>query len=102
MRLTITGIMKGQNKNKKEFAIIYGTTLFTEYESENNDVYGVKTMNVYTYLDCSLLRVGDVIDLQYEPGFDNKATLVGFDVVTPFKDSDESDVSGKASSAAKK
>lgn len=99
MRLTITGLMKGQNKNKKEFVVIHGTTPFTQYESENNETDGVKTMNVYTYLDCSILRVGDVVDLQYEPGFDDKATLVGFEVVAPFK---ESGVPEKTSGAVKK
>ena len=86
MRLTVTGLIRGKNKNNKDFCVIHGTTPFSVYESENNEIDGLKTMNVYTSLDCSILRVGDVIDLQYEPGFEGKATLSGFDVVAPFKE----------------
>lgn len=102
MKLTITGLMRGKNKDKKDFTIIHGTTGFSQYESENNEVEGVKTTNVYTYLDCGILRVGDVIDLQYEPGFNGTATLVGYDVVAPFKDTNENVKNADVAASAKK
>lgn len=95
MRLTVTGLIKGKNKNNKDFCVIHGTTPFSAYESENNETDGVKTSNVYTSLDCSILRVGDVIDLQYEPGFEGKATLTGYEVVAPFKENKASGAPAK-------
>lgn len=102
MKLTITGIMRGKNKDKKDFTIIHGTTAFSQYESENNDTSGVKTINIYTYLDCSILCVGDVVDLQYEPGFNGTATLVGYDVVAPFKAANETVNNAGTTASAKK
>jgi hypothetical protein len=86
MRLTITGLLKGKNKDGRNFTVIHGTTPFSQYETNNNDVVGSKATNVYTSLDCDILTVGDVIDLNYEPGFQGQATLVGYDMVAPFKD----------------
>ncbi len=76
MKVTVTGTMKGTSKAGREFYQVYATTPFTDYESQNNDCVGLKTVDVFTYLDCSQLRVGDEIDLVYEPGFQGRATLV--------------------------
>lgn len=43
---------------------------------------GKRCLMEWTRLDCSGLHIGDTVDLFYEPGFQNKATLVGFNVVT--------------------
>ncbi len=86
MKLTVTGFLRGKNKDGRNFVVIQGTTPFSKYESDNNEVEGVKAISVYTSLDCDILTVGDVIDLHYEPGFQGQAQLVGFDMVSPFKD----------------
>ena len=75
MKVTITGIMKGTSKAGREFTQIFATTPFTEYEEQNNDVNGLKTVDVFTFLDCGALHVGDMVDLVYEPGFQGRATL---------------------------
>ncbi len=75
MKVTITGIMKGKNKAGRDFTQLYATTMFTDYELETNDCTGHKTIDVFTYLDCGALHVGDVVDLVYEPGFQGLATL---------------------------
>ena len=76
MKVTVTGTMKGTSKAGREFFQLFATTPFTEYESQNNDCMGLKTVEVFTYLDCGSLRVGDEVDLVYEPGFQGRATLV--------------------------
>ena len=75
MKVTITGIMKGKNKAGRDFTQLYATTMFTDYELESNDCTGHKTIDVFTYLDCGALQIGDVVDLVYEPGFQGRATL---------------------------
>ena len=75
MKVTITGIMKGKNKAGRDFTQLYATTVFTDYELESNDCTGHKTIDVFTYLDCGSLQIGDVVDLVYEPGFQGRATL---------------------------
>ena len=75
MKVTITGIMKGTNKAKREFTQIFGTTPFTDYEADSNDCVGSKTVDVFTYMDCGALQIGDVVDFVYEPGFQGRATL---------------------------
>ena len=87
MKVTVTGTMKGQNKAGREFFQIYATTPFTDYESQNNECIGLKTVDVFTYLDCSTLRVGDVVDLVYEPGFQGRATLTD---IIPIKNAETS------------
>ena len=86
MKVTVTGTMKGTSKAGRVFFQIYGTTPFTEYEGGNNDCVGVKTVDVFTYLDCGALRVGDVVDLVYEPGFQGRASLVEIVPVRPAPD----------------
>ena len=75
MKVTVIGIMKGTNKAGKKFTQFFATTSFTDYEVENNDCVGSKTVDVFTYLDCSALKIGDMVDLVYEPGFQGRATL---------------------------
>lgn len=75
MKVTVTGIMKGTSKNNRQFTQFFGTTPFTDYESESNDCTGFKTVEVFTYLDFSHVKVGDVCDFLYEPGYQGRATL---------------------------
>lgn len=75
MTVTVTGIMKGTSKNNRQFTQFFGTTPFTNYESESNDCTGLKTVEVFTYQDFGPVRIGDVCDFLYEPGFQGRATL---------------------------
>ena len=51
---------------------------FPDYISNNSArCEGVDATIEYTRLDCSNLRVGDTVELQYTRGFQGKAQLVG-------------------------
>ena len=75
MKVTVIGVVKGKNKAGREFSRLYVTSEFSDYEVENNGAVGLKCMEVFTYIDCSFLRVNDVVDLVYEPGFQGRADL---------------------------
>lgn len=74
MKVTIIGIKKAKTKNGREFSQYYFEKPFTDYEMENSDCAGMTVGSEFSYKDFGL-KPGDVCDFQYEPGFDNKATL---------------------------
>lgn len=99
MQVTIVGIRKGETKNKKVFYNYYGLKDFSDYDMENGDCEGHQPVGEFSYKDYGL-SVGDVVDFQYEPGFEGKAVLSNVIMIkmaggTPF-DGD------KAKDAAKK
>ena len=83
MRVTVKGIQKGTNKSGREFFQIYGTTPFSDYEEESGTCAGVKTVDQFTYLDASGLKVNDEVDFLYEPGFQGRAQLTAIIPVKP-------------------
>lgn len=85
MKVTITGIMKGTSKNNRQFTQFFGTTPFTGYEIESNDCTGLKTVEVFTYQNFGAVKVGDVCEFLYEPGFQGRATLTDVLVVKESK-----------------
>lgn len=84
MKVTITGIMRGKNSKDRAFLQVFGTTSFSrmETENENNDCQGFKTVSVFTYTDYNV-KVGDEVDLVYEPGFQGQAALSDIVVLKP-------------------
>lgn len=74
MKVTILGVMKGTTKGGNAFWNYFFQKEFTRYESENNDCLGLKVGEEFSYVDYDL-KPGDVCDFQYEPGFQDKATL---------------------------
>lgn len=74
MKVTIVGIKKAKTKSGREFCQYYFSKNFTDYEMENSDCAGLTVGSEFSYKDYKL-HPGDVCDFQYEPGFDNKATL---------------------------
>lgn len=88
MQVTIVGIRKGETKNKKTFYNYYGLKEFSDYDMENGDCEGQQPVDAFSYKDYGV-SVGDVVDFQYEPGFEGKAVLSNIVMVklaggTPF------------------
>lgn len=74
MKVTILGIKKAQTKNGRDFWQYYFKKDFTDYDLNNSECMGEQVGSEFSYKDYTL-RVGDVCDFQYEPGFNDKATL---------------------------
>lgn len=74
MQVTIVGIRKGETKNKKACYNYYGLKNFSDYDMENSECLGHQPVSEFSYKDYGL-SIGDVVDFQYEPGFEGKATL---------------------------
>lgn len=74
MQVTIVGIRKGETKNKKPCYNYYGLRAFSDYDMENSECEGHQVVVEFSYKDYGL-SVGDVVDFQYEPGFEGRATL---------------------------
>lgn len=52
---------------------------FTDYQQANAErCDGMDATIEYTRMDCSSLRVGDVVELYYSKGYQGKAVLSGF------------------------
>lgn len=91
MQVTILGIKKaaykakdGTNKTAYNYSCMKD---YTEYEQENAECIGSDVIREYSSKEYPV-QVGDVVELVYEPGFENKATLVDMRMVkigsTPF------------------
>ncbi len=98
MRVTIIGIKKGVTKNKKPCYNYYGQRDFSDYDMENSECEGHQPVSEFSYKDYGL-SVGDVVDFQYEPGFEGKAALSNVIMIqmagsTPF-DKDAKDTAKK-------
>lgn len=74
MKVEIVGIRKGKTKNGKDFFNYYGLKEFSNYDQENGECDGRMPVDAFSYMDYGV-AVGDIVDFQYEPGFEGKATL---------------------------
>lgn len=74
MVVKIVGITKYEKNGKKNFTLHY-IQEFSEREQEGGAV-GVKVSTVWTQLPVAeIARVNDLVELRFEPGFNNTATL---------------------------
>ncbi|MCH5261656.1 MAG: hypothetical protein J1F42_01965 [Lachnospiraceae bacterium] len=67
---------KGNNGEQKVGYNIMGLKDFTSYEQGNAECQGHDVVREFTRQDFGV-QPGDVVDFEYEPGFENRATLVG-------------------------
>lgn len=74
MQVKIVGIKKGETKNKKPCFNYYGLRDFSDYDMENSVCLGHQLVSEFSYKNYGL-SIGDVVDFQYEPGYEGKATL---------------------------
>lgn len=82
MQVTIVGIKKGQTKNNKDFFNYYGLKQFSDYDKENSECDGQEPVTAFSYKDY-MVQVGDLVDFQYEPGFEGRATLSNIIMIKP-------------------
>lgn len=90
MKVRLIGIASGTYKDKndkeKEATTIYFEQPFNNYEAsrEGMKVDGQKVGTAFLprIIDA---QAGDEVDLEYEPGFQDKATLVNITVVSKAK-----------------
>ena len=95
MEVVIVGVKSSQytgkdGKSRTGFNIS-GLKNYTRYEQENADCVGQDVVREFTNIDFGI-RPGDRVEFVYEPGFQDKATLVDVKVLEigdkpPFKDS---------------
>lgn len=74
MRVKLVGIRQGETKNKKTFYNYYGLKDFSDYDRENGECKGQMPVEAFSYKDYGV-SVGDIVDFQYEPGYEGKAQL---------------------------
>lgn len=93
MRVTVIGVKVSQYKGKegqiKTGYNICGLKDFTRYELENADCEGQDVIREFSSVNFNV-HPGDVVEFIYEPGFQDKATLVDVQVISvadnPFPD----------------
>lgn len=74
MRVEIVGIRHGKTKTGKESYNYFGLREFSDYDQENSECSGKQPVDAFSYKDYGV-AVGDVVDFQYEPGYEGKAQL---------------------------
>ncbi len=78
MKATLIGIKCQKNKKGVDAYNLYVSLPYSDYEASNAEsALGQKTDSYYTVIDCKGLKPGDNINLEFEPGFEGKATLSG-------------------------
>lgn len=82
MKATIVGIKRGKTKNNVDCFNYYGVKEFTDYDKANNECSGQDVVSAFSYTDYNL-KVGDLVDFQYEPGFKGMASLSDIVMVKP-------------------
>lgn len=85
MKAKILGITSYEKNERKNYTL-HCLTEFNDYDKEHGAV-GYKSNSIWTNsVDCSALVPGDYVDLYFEPGFNNTATLSGYSVLPQTKD----------------
>lgn len=112
MRVTIVGVKKSEYKAKdgvmKNSFNYCGLKDFTRYEQENADCEGQDIVREWSGVDFNV-HPGDVVEFIYEPGYQDKATLVDIQPValassnpyTEKKETADDKVAGPQGKAAK-
>ncbi len=84
MRVTILGVKRSEYKKDNQMRVgfnYYGAKEFTRYEQENAECEGQAVISEWSNTDFGI-HPGDVVDFIYEPGFQDKATLVDVQIVS--------------------
>lgn len=82
---TVLGVkaVKSQKTGRIGYTIFYSVP-FSDYELENAESCEGETCGqVFTYKDYSV-KPGDIVDMRYEPGYQDKAMLSDIVMVKPY------------------
>ena len=86
MVVKILGVKKSEYKGKdgsNKIGFNYmALKQFTSYELENSQCEGNDVVREFSNTDFNL-HPGDLVDFEYEPGFEGRATLVGVRPLSP-------------------
>lgn len=88
MKVTIVGVKKSESKGRKVFTYA-GLKEYTPYEQNNAECEGQDVISEFSFIDFNL-HAGDVVDFEYEPGFQQRATLTGVRMLSMNENSFES------------
>ena len=108
MRVIIIGVKRSEYKGKdgqmKTGFNYCGLKEFTRYEMENAQCEGQDVIREWSNIDFNI-HPGDEVEFIYEPGFQDKATLVDIKVIkiggNPFPDNDKTPEKAAADPKAK-
>lgn len=75
MKVTIVGVRVNESKGRKAYNY-FGLKDFTDYEIENSECVGQMVVSEFSYKNFNL-KPGDVVEFDYEPGFQGRANLTG-------------------------
>lgn len=84
MQVAITGVKKQtyEKDGRRQTAINYsGVKAYTAYEQENAECEGEDTIREFSRVDFGV-HPGDIVEFVYEPGFQDRATLVDIRVLS--------------------
>lgn len=81
MKATIVGILKSVNKAGAEATTLHYTHEMSGYQRDTQKGEGVLAESVYTTIALPIIKVGDKVEMFYEPGFQGKATLSAVNVI---------------------
>lgn len=95
MLVQIVGVRKSESKGKNAFNY-FGLKSFTDYEQENSDCNGHAVVSEFSYTDFNIVP-GDVVEFDYEPGFQGRATLVNVRKIKSVLDLDDKNEDKSAS-----
>ena len=75
MKVTIVGVRKFESKGRTAFE--YSCTKdFTVFDLQNSECEGQSVVSEFSYTDFGI-HAGDVVEFDYEPGYQGQARLVG-------------------------
>lgn len=80
---TVVGVKESVTGRGKKFYNYFFNKPFSDYESENADCIGMSVQTEGCYKSFPV-KPGDVVELSYEKGFQDKAVLSDIVVVKPF------------------
>lgn len=84
MQVAIVGVKKSDYKGKdgsqRTGYNICGLKDFTRYEQENSECEGQDVVREFTSMDFNV-HPGDKVEFVYEPGYQDKATLVDIKIL---------------------
>lgn len=83
-RCKVVGISSYEKDGKKSYNL-HLVGYFNDYNVEQGAV-GLEVQKEWTRLDVGFLRIGDVVELQYTKGFQDKAVLANIKVIKDARD----------------